>query len=139
MFKFTIIIILGIILAISSAIFVTKNFLVDYKGSESGFKNVCDILLIVVALICSLISVWEGFGVREILTKLENTAGLSEEMIVMLQKTATEYSTDVTAAIIVGYICFILAYLVFKNIQREIQREFDKPKRKWDWNKIEKN
>jgi amino acid transporter len=139
MFKFTIIIILGIILAISSAIFVTKNFLVDYKGSESGFKNVSNILLIVVALICSLISVWEGFGVREILTKLENTASLSEEMIVMLQKTATEYSTDVTAAIIVGYICFILAYLVFKNIQKEIQREFDKPKRKWDWNKIEKN
>lgn len=139
MFKFTIIIILGIILAIISGIFVVKNFLVNYKGSESGFKNVSNILLIVVSLICSLVSVWEGFSVKEILLRLENPSGMSEEMIQMLKKTATEQTKDVIVAIIVGYLCFLLAYLVFKSIEKEIKRELDRPKRKWDWSKIDKN
>jgi hypothetical protein len=139
MLKFTIIIILGIILAIVSSIFVIKNFLVDYKGGDNGFKIVSDILLIVVALICSLISVWEGFGVKEILIQLENPSGLSKEMIDTLNITAVDYANDVTTAIIVGYVCFILAYLIFRTIQKEIQRELDRPKRTWDWNKIDKN
>jgi hypothetical protein len=139
MLKFTIIIILGIILAVISAIFVVRNFLVNYKGSESGFKNVADILLIVVSLICSLISVWEGFGVKEILLRLENPTGISQEMIQVLKKTATEQTKDVIRAIIVGYVCFTLAFIVFKTIEKEIQRELDRPKRKWDWSKIDKN
>ncbi|MGH4123946.1 MAG: hypothetical protein ACREV6_13550 [Clostridium sp.] len=139
MLKFTIISILGIILAVMSAIFVIKNFLVSYKGSESGFKNVCDILLIVVSIFCSLICVWEGSSLREILLRLENPSSMSEEMLQMLKKTVVEQSKDVTIAIIVGYLCFILAYLIFKTIEKEIQREIDKPKRKWDWNKIDKN
>lgn len=139
MLKFTIIIILGIILAIGSAIFIIKNFLVDYKVGDNGVKTVSDILLIVIALICSLISVWEGFGVKEILIQLENPSGLSEEMIDMLNTTAVGYTNDVTTAIIVGYVCFILAYLIFRNIQKEIQRDVDRPKRRWDWNRIDKN
>ncbi|MCB2314096.1 hypothetical protein LGL55_23895 [Clostridium tagluense] len=139
MLKFTIIIILGIILAVISAIFVIKNFLVDYKGSESGFKNVCNILLMVVSLVCSLISVWESFGVKEILLTLKNQSGMSEEMIQMLKKTAIEQTSGVIKALILGYVCFISAYLVFKTIQKETQLEFDKPKRKWDWNKIDKS
>lgn len=142
MLKFTIIIILGIILAIISAIFVIKNFLVSYKGSESGFKNVVDILLIVVSLCSSLISVWGGFSLRELLLRLQNPSDLSnvsEAKIQLLKQTIVEQSREVTIAIIVGYLCFVLAYLIFKTIEKEIQREVDKPKRKWDWNKIDKN
>ncbi|MBU3144242.1 hypothetical protein [Clostridium sp. CF012] len=142
MLKFTIIIILGIILAIISAIFVIKNFLVSYKGSESGFKNVCDILLIVVSLFSSLISVWGGFSLRELSLRLQNPSdlsNLSEVMIQVLKKTLVQQSREVTIAIILGYSCFILAYLIFKTIEKEIQREIDRPKRKWDWNKIDKN
>ena len=142
MLKLTIIIILGIILAIISAIFVIKNFLVSYKGSESGFKNVCDILLIVVSLFSSLISVWGGFSLRELSLRLQNPSdlsNLSEVMIQVLKKTLVQQSREVTIAIIVGYSCFILAYLIFKTIEKEIQREIDRPKRKWDWNKIDKN
>ncbi|MGV8983436.1 hypothetical protein [Clostridium sp.] len=139
MLKVTIIIILGIALSIISAIFVIKNFLVNYKGSESGFKNVGDILLITISLFCSLISIWEGFSLRELLIRLGNPSNLSEEMILLLKKTVVEQSKDVTMAIAVGYFCFILAYLIFKNIEKEIQRELDKPKRKWDWSKINKN
>lgn len=142
MLKFTIIIILGMILAVISAIFVIKNFLVSYKGSESGFKNVCDILLILVSLFSSLISVWGGFSLRELLIRLQNPSdlsNLSEEMIQLLKKTIVDQSREVTIAIIVGYVCFTLAYLIFKTIEKEIQREIDKPKRKWDLNKINKN
>ncbi|MCB2291071.1 hypothetical protein LGK97_15150 [Clostridium sp. CS001] len=139
MFKFTIIIILGIILAVGSVIFVIKNFLVDYKGSDNGFKNVGDILLIVISLLCSLISVWEGFGIVQILTRLETPSGMTEQMIEMLEKTVLEYSKDVNTAIIVGYVCFVFAYLIFMSIQKEIQREIDRPKRRWDWNKLNKN
>lgn len=142
MLKFTIIIILGIMLAVISAIFVIKNFLVSYKGSENGFKNVCDILLIVVSLLSSLISVWGGFSLRELFLRLQNPSdlsNLSEEMIQLLKKTLAEQSKEVTITIIVGYLCFTLAYLIFKTIEKEIQREVDKPKRKWDWSKIDKN
>ena len=142
MLQFTIIIILGMILAVISAIFVIKNFLVSYKGSESGFKNVCDILLIVVSLISSLISVWGGFSLIELSIRLQNPSdlsNLSEELIQLLKKTIVDQSREVTIAIIVGYFCFTLAYLIFKSIEKEIQREIDKPKRKWDWNKISKN
>jgi len=138
MLKITIIIILGIVLSIISAIFVIKNFLVNYKGSDSGIKNVGDILLIIVSLFCSLISVWGGFSLRESLIILENPAGLSKEMNILLKKTVVEQSNELTMTIAVGYICFILAYLIFKTIEKEIQREFDKPKRKWDWSKINK-
>ena len=139
MLKFTIIIILGIILAVGSAIFVIKNFLVDYKGSDNGFKNVGNILLIVVSLLCSLISVWEGFGIVQILTRLETPSSMTVEMVQMLEKTVLEYSKEVTTAIIVGYVCFALAYLIFRSIQKEIQREIDRPKRRWDWDKVDKN
>lgn len=139
MFKFTIIIILGVILAVVSGIFVVKNFLVNYKASESGFKNLSNVLLIVVSLICSLISVWESFSIKDILIKLENLSGLSEEMIHLLKNTVAEQTKDVTTSIIVGYVCFILAYLLFKAIEKEIQLELDKPKRKWDWSKINKS
>ena len=139
MLKFAIIISLGMILAVMSAIFVVKNFLVDYKGSESGFKNVSDILLIVVSLYCSLISIWGSFSLREILRSLENPAGMSEQMIQMLNNTVTQQTRQIIITIILGYFCFILADLIFKTIEKEIQRELDKPKRKWDWTKINKN
>lgn len=138
MLKFTIIIVLGMILTVLSAIFVIKNFLVDYKGSESGFKNVCDILLVVVSLFSSLTSIWESFSLREILLRLENTSGMSEEMIQMLKKTVVEQTPGIIITIVVGYVCYILAYLIFKTIEKEIQQELDKPKRKWDWSKIQK-
>jgi TRAP-type C4-dicarboxylate transport system permease small subunit len=136
MLKFTIIIILGIILAVISTKFVVKNFLVNYKGSESGFKNVCDILLIVVALFCSLISVWGSFHAREMLITLQDTSGLSEEMIIILKKTLVEQTPGIIKTIILGYVCFTLSYFIFKTIENEIQRDIDKPKRKWDWDKI---
>ena len=139
MFKFTTIIILGLILAVISVIFVFKNFLVNYKGSDNGFKNVADILLIVVSLFCSLIAVWGSFSLKEMLIRLENPSGLSEEMIQMFKKTVVEQTPGIIITIILGYVCFILAYLLFKTIKKEIQREIDKPKRKWDWNKINNN
>lgn len=139
MLKFTIIIILGIILAILSTIFVIKNFLVGYKGSDNGFKNVGNIILIVISLICSLISVWEGLGIVQVLNRLKTPSAMTEEAVEMLNKTLVEYSKDVNTAIIVGYVCFMLAYLIFKSIQKEIQQEIDKPRRRWNWNKIDKN
>lgn len=139
MLKFTIIIILGIILAVVSAIFLIKNFLVDYKGGDNGFKIVGEILLIVVSLLCSLVSVWEGFGIVQVLSTLKTPTGLLEEEIRLLNHTVAEYTKDVNTAIIVGYVCFILAYLIFRSIQKDIRREIDKPKRRWDWNKIDKN
>lgn len=138
MLKFTIIIVLGIILTVLSAIFVIKNFLVDYKGSESGFKNVCDILLVVVSLFCSLVSIWGSFNLREILLRLENPSGMSEQMIQMFKKTVVEQTLGIIITIVVGYVCYILAYLIFKTIEKEIQQELDKPKKKWDWSKIQK-
>jgi uncharacterized membrane protein len=138
MLKFTIIIILGIILAVISAKFIIKNFLVNYKGSESGFKNVCDILLIVISLLCSFISIWGGFSARATLITLQNPSALSEEMIQMLNKSIVEGTQAVIITIIFGYVCFILAYLLFKTIENEIQRELDRPKRKWNLDLINK-
>jgi membrane-anchored glycerophosphoryl diester phosphodiesterase (GDPDase) len=137
--KFTIIIILGIILAIVSCIFVIKNFLVDYKGGDNGFKIVGQLLLIVVSLVCSLVSVWEGFGIVQLLSTLKTPIGLSENDINQLNQVLAEYTKDVNTSIIVGYVCFILAYLIFRSVQKEIQREIDRPKSRWDWNKIDKN
>ena len=57
---------------------------------------------------------------------------ISEEMIQLFKKTIVDQSREVTIAIIVGYLCFTLAYLIFKTIEKEIQREIDMPKRKWD-------
>ncbi len=48
------IIVLNVILAIICATFIFRKLVVQYKGSDNGFKNMVFIGFLIVALVCTL-------------------------------------------------------------------------------------
>ncbi|MFD3157886.1 hypothetical protein ACFIJ5_13610 [Haloimpatiens sp. FM7330] len=133
----TLIIILGLLLTAICTVFIVKNFLVYFKGSNNGFANVAILIFAVLALICCLVSILGGFKVNQINDILKMKQNLSPEIIKSLQADLTATRQRIIHSTILEFISFAISYIIFKLVQKKIKKQLKKPKRTWDWNKID--
>ncbi|WP_102401168.1 hypothetical protein [Haloimpatiens massiliensis] len=132
----TFIVILNVILAIVSTVLIIRNFLVKYKGSESGFKNFVFIAFIIVALMCALGGAWQGMSTKGKMEYLINVKEIPKEKVEMLKVDIQSEKSSIKKSSVTGYICLIGGYLLLLNIKREKKKQLEEEKKKYNWSKI---
>lgn len=134
-----IIYIAGIILAVINAYLALKKILIDSTLSEKGLKNVILILCITLSLYCSLIAIFYSNSWIEQLhlynegvkSRTLTTRELTE--IINTIKSLKYYSLR---SIIIGYLGLTSSYLLLKNIKKEITKNLNISKSRWQWDKL---
>ncbi|MDV3429482.1 MAG: hypothetical protein LIR50_21075 [Bacillota bacterium] len=115
-------------------IFLFKNIMVNYKDC-SGYKILLLIILAVTTALCAVAVIIEGCNMYEN-TKNLNLNNLTPDMISSLNYEIASEKVSIIRGAIVGLSSFLLTFLVFLFIKKEWKREIDRPKKKWNWNKI---
>lgn len=130
------IIVVNIFLAVICTVFIVKNFLVCYKGSDKGFKNIFLVAFIIVALFCALNGVWQGNVVGQYIDHLGISEGVEEKEIAMLKQMIETGKRSIIRTTIIGYLSFFISYAIYINIKKEIKTNLEKHKEKWNLNKF---
>ncbi len=138
MYNTTVIYFMSIALIACGGIFVIKNFLVNYRASDNGIKNVAVILLTVFAVISALTAAADAWHIEGLMDKLQHSRSIDAKLRQLMEGNIADYSSESIVCIISGYIMFIAAYFICRNIEQEICKDLDKPKERWDWSKITK-
>lgn len=130
-----IITIIVFVLVITCEVFLFKNILVNYKDC-SGFKTVLLIFFAVTAVLCAVMALSEGYSFNENTKILNEANNLSQEMILALKGDMLIEKRNITISSIAGFILILLSYIVYISIKSEWKKELNRPKKKWDFNKI---
>lgn len=139
MYNTTVIYILGLAIIAYGGVFVIKNFLVCYRASDNGFKNVAVMLLTVAAVILAFGAVGDAWTVEGLMDELQYNVGSNTELKQLLERDIENYKRESVVYTISAYMIFIAAHFIYMNIKREILANMNKPMERWDWSKIRKN
>lgn len=129
---------LNILLVFIAVIYMVKNILINYRLSESGFKNGCIAILICIIVWFAGNGALVGIKIIEAEDTLEymvnNEKELSEELDVNFVKLTIEEEKEyVKKYFLISGVVFVVFVLLTKNISKEIR---ERPTTsKWDLSK----
>jgi len=129
---------LNILLVFIAVIYMVKNILINYRLSESGFKNGCIAILICIIVWFAGNGALVGIKIIEAEDTLEymvnNEKELSEELDVNFVKLTIEEEKEyVKKYFLISGVAFVVFVLLTKNISKEIR---ERPTTsKWDLSK----
>ncbi|WP_346876546.1 hypothetical protein [Clostridium sp. UBA5712] len=129
---------LNILLVLIAVIYMVKNILINYRLSESGFKNGCIAILICIIVWFAGNGALVGIKIIEAEDTLEymvnNEKELSEELDVNFVKLTIEEEKEyVKKYFLISGVAFVVFVLLTKNISKEIR---ERPTTsKWDLSK----
>lgn len=136
----TLLIILNIILAAASVIFLIKRLLINFIWSQKTIKNIIMSICVIIALFSSFGCLYMGFIIDENKQELEYELTKSEGVIINKVAKADLIKDDLIKLDLeidkvkrytgVGYLCFISGFLIYRNIINENNKI--KPQGKWD-------
>lgn len=135
MFKYILIIVLSLIFIIASFVYILKNYLIYFKGSDSGFKNFMVYIPIVAAEICFFTSTISGYAALNLYNHIRHEVNIPAEELAMLEEALAASTNEAAIALIAGFICVCISWFTMKHIQKELQEELEKPKKLWDLSK----
>lgn len=137
-------IILNVVMAGISIVFVVRHFLIKHYRSTKAFKNIALALCLMLPLFCALGNITTGFSINESRAKLEYEMTKSEDVLYngtpmkeVIQKQIDDLDaliSEIKTYTCAGFSAFILAFILNKNIMKEI-KDF-KPTGTWNFNKI---
>lgn len=136
MYNVAVVCLLGIVLIGYSGVFVVKNFLVSYKASDNGYKNVAVIALVVIAVILAAGAAADAWGVEGLQSQLQDGNIGNPEVRALVERDIAYYKRESIICIVFGYLLFAAACFVYKNIEKEVQKRLENQKNRWDWSKI---
>ena len=136
MYNTTVIYFMSIVLLAFGGTFIIRNFLVDYKLSDNGFKNVAVLLLMVFAVVIALAASGDAWSVEVLMDELQYSKNINVEIRQLMERNIENYRRESIMCIILGYTMFIASYFIYKNIKQELLRNLNRPKENWDWSKI---
>ncbi|MHB1394305.1 MAG: hypothetical protein ACYCYE_14780 [Clostridia bacterium] len=139
MYNTTVIYILGIAIIAYGWVFVIKNFLVNYRASDNGFKNVAVMLLTVMAVIFAFGAAADAWCIEGLVDELQHSGSTNIEYRQLQERSISNYKRESVIYTISGFAMFIAAQLIYRNVKQEILRNLNRPKERWDWSKIRKN
>lgn len=121
----------GIVLAGLSVISLVKNFLINFNVSDSGWKTIMIVILIVICLLCALISYIEAFTIGDI-NVMQPTSNFDQEEIDQLKKLIPIKTITVNVSICIAYIAYFLHMLLIKNIrENKLKERESNANRRW--------
>lgn len=129
---------LNMLLVFITVIYMVKNILINYRLSESGFKNGCIAILICIIVWFAGNGALVGIKIIEAEDTLEymvnNEKELSEELDVNFVKLTIEEEKEyVKKYFLISGVAFVVFVLLTKNISKEIR---ERPTTsKWDLSK----
>ncbi|WP_035289405.1 hypothetical protein [Clostridium sp. KNHs214] len=123
-------------MAIASTVLIIRNFLIKYKGSDSGFKNLVFLAFIIVALMCALGGAWQGMSTKGKMEYLINVKEIPKKEMEILKVDIESGKSDIKKSSVTGYICLIGGYLILLNIKKERKKQLEEDKKKYNWSKI---
>lgn len=136
MYNTTVIYFMSIALIAYGGIFIIKNFLVNYKASDNGFKNIAAILLMLFAVMSAMAAAGDAWSIEGLMEELKYNMNIDAEIRQLMERNIAGYRRESITCIISGYIMFIASYFMYKNIKQELSRNLNRPKSNWDWSKI---
>ena len=137
MFKYILIIVLSLTFIIASFVYIIKNYLIGFKGSDSGFKNFMVYIPIVAAEICFITSAITGYIALNLYNHIRHEINIPAEELEMLKHSLAHRTNEASIILIAGFICVCISRFAFKHIQKEIQKELEKPKKLWNLDKYQ--
>lgn len=139
--KHTVIYIAGIILAVINGYLAIKEIFINNTLSEKGIKNVVLILCIALSLYCSMMVVIYSnacISNLDIYNEGVRTGALTAKELAEINDTIKTLSKYNLKAIVKGYLGLIVSYLLLRNIKKEMIKNLNSPKKRWNWDKIDK-
>ncbi len=117
-----------------------KKIFIDNTLSEKGIKNVVLILCIALSLYCSIMVVIYS---NACITNLDiynegvKSGALTVKELAEINDTIKMLNKYNLKAIVIGYLGLISSHLLLRNIKKEIIKNLNSPKKRWNWNKID--
>lgn len=127
----------GLTLSIIGIAFIIKNFVINYKAADSGFKLIMTMALSVLSSILGVNSLYLQLRAKSLEKAIEGLTETSDKLSLLIIQIAQSVK-NARNSILIGAIFFLIAYLLFKNMQKEIKKEYDKPKKLWDLSSLNK-
>lgn len=136
MYNTTVVYFLSIPLIAYSGVFVVKNFLVNYRASENGLKNISVILLMIAAIVCATSAAADAWCIEGLMDELQHNVNAGDDYRRIMEKYIADFTRESTICIVLSYIMFIAAQIIYRSIKQEILKNMNKPIERWDWSKI---
>lgn len=136
MYNTTVIYFMSIMLIAYGGVFIIKNFLVDYKASDNGYKNIAVILLMLSAVIGAMAAAADAWSIEGIVDQLQHGNIINVEIRQMMERRIGDYRRESIMCTISGYVMATVSYIIYKNIEQEIRRNLNRSKERWNWSKI---
>lgn len=130
----------GIVLAIINTYWAIKKILIDNILSERGVKNIVLILCIAASLYCSIIIILYSnscISQLNIYNEGINSRTLTSKELMEISNTIKSLKRYNLKAIIIGYLGLLSSHLLLNNIKKEIIKNLNSHKERWQWHKIE--
>ena len=121
---FSLIMLVGIVLAVLSVISLVKNFLINFNVSDNGFKTISIVLLIAVCLISAAIGYSEAYTIGDIKNML-TTPNLRPEEIQQFKELIPIKTMTVNVSILIGCIAYFLHLLLLKNVKQDKLKQME--------------
>lgn len=128
---------IALIIAVTTAVIIFKNFLSSLKESDSAIKNVTVILIVLILLVGSVLLYGFGTDLETILAKIMEEGVIYTKSSLKILNNRKQHIEKIIA--IIGVIQFISGSLLCAlliSINKEIKNGSKNKKDLWDWNKI---
>lgn len=137
MFYLTLIFIVNIIYVIWSVVYYVREYLVKFKASDNGFLNIGAIISSAISMVASVSSALYANGANNTYDVLRNPSLYDAEYLsqARLQLPGMIHATFVNLGVAV--IFFGIYALIRGFVLKEIKHNLEKPKKRWNWGKIE--
>jgi hypothetical protein len=132
MARINIIIVVGAILAIISAVLLVKNVLITYKLSDNGAKNFIWVSLVLVCFVCGIVSVTQGLGAQSVYEDAMNSVGYFRDMY-------NRHIGTGTKAAIGACVIFVIESFYYKRMKNYMDLKVKNRKDAWNLEEITRN
>jgi hypothetical protein len=128
-------IVIGAIFIIADVLFLIKNYLISFRGSNKSIRNVFVFILIIIIFISSAVTLGAGMDLKRVVTDLTQLSLSPTSRQQLLHISATlKFILSVTMTIqLVSSVFFVL---LIRKIEKERKELLSKPRKSWDLNKL---
>jgi hypothetical protein len=128
---------IALIIAVSTAVIIFKNFLANLKESDSTIKNVTVILLVLILLVGSVLLYGFGTDLETILAKIMEEGVIYTQSSLKILNDRREHIENIITKIgVIQLISGSLLWVLLASINKEIRKGNKNKKDLWDWDKI---
>lgn len=125
MLKATILLVLGLVPVVLCVMLIFKNFLSQYKMNYRGALALLVIALALASLIYSLSAIIGAMGLQNTIKLLDSSPKIPQDEIDVLTKSIPLVTRDTIKYLIIGYVLYILDFILVKKINKKIQIEIE--------------